>query len=126
MTDLLWPGDHRAGNTFSDAAYLTAMVRVENAWLRVLVEAGIAPTAARADLTATISAADTDAVAVAAEATGNPVLGVLDLLRARTGGEPARWMHRGLTSQDVVDTALMLCLRDTLDRIRSELAPQVR
>lgn len=126
MTDLLWPGDHRAGLTFSDAAYLTAMVRVENAWLGVLVDVGIAPASARTDLTATISAADADAVAAAAEATGNPVPGVLELLRDRTGGEPARWLHRGLTSQDVVDTALMLCLRDALDRVRGELVTQVR
>lgn len=126
MTDLLWPGDHRAGQTFSDAAYLTAIVAVENAWLGVLVDAGIAPAPARADLTAVVTTADADAVAQTAEATGNPVLGVLELLRDRTGGEPARWLHRGLTSQDVVDTALMLCLRDALDRIRRELSTQVR
>lgn len=125
MTDLLWPGDHRAGPTFSDAKYLTAMVRVENAWLSVLVDAGIAPVSAHADLSATVSAADVAAVAVSAEATGNPVLTVLELLRDRTGGDPARWLHRGLTSQDVIDTALMLCLRDTLDRVRSELGAQV-
>lgn len=126
MTDLLWPGDHRAGHTFSDAAYLAAMVRVETAWLSVLVAAGIAPDSARADLTAAVSEADLEAVAVAAEATGNPVIGVLDLLRGRTGGEPARWLHRGLTSQDVIDTALMLCLRDALERVRDELTSQVR
>lgn len=42
MTDLLWPGDHRAGQIFSDAGYLAAMVQVENAWLGVLVDSGIA------------------------------------------------------------------------------------
>ncbi|MEB3023182.1 3-carboxy-cis,cis-muconate cycloisomerase [[Mycobacterium] crassicus] len=126
MTDLLWPGDHRAGLIFSDAAYLAAMLRVENAWLGVLVESGLAPVSARADLTAVVSTADVEAVAVAAEATGNPVPGLLDLLRERTGGDPARWLHRGLTSQDVVDTALMLCLRDALDRVRNELSAQVR
>ncbi|KLO28819.1 3-carboxy-cis,cis-muconate cycloisomerase [Mycolicibacter heraklionensis] len=126
MTDLLWPGDHRAGQIFSDAGYLAAMAQVENAWLGVLVDSGIAPASARADLTAAISAADVEAVAVAAEATGNPVPGVLELLRERTGGEPAHWLHRGLTSQDVVDTALMLCLRDALCRVRSELGTQVR
>lgn len=125
MTDLLWPGDHRAGQIFSDAAYLAAMVRVENAWLGVLVDAGVAPASARADLTAALSAADVEAVAVAAEATGNPVTGMLELLRDRTGGEPARWLHRGLTSQDVVDTALMLGVREALDRIRTELTTQV-
>lgn len=126
MTDLLWPGDHRAGLIFSDDAYLAAMLRVESAWLGALVESGIAPAAARADLSAAVSATDVEAVAVAAEATGNPVPGLLDLLRERTGGEPARWLHRGLTSQDVIDTALMLCLRDVLDRIDSEMRSQIK
>lgn len=126
MTDLLWPGDHRAGQIFSDAAFLTAMARVENAWLRTLVDAGIAPDSARADLTAMIAATDVEAVAVAAEITGNPVPALVTLLRDRTGGEPARWLHRGLTSQDVVDTALMLCLRDALERIHGEILTQVR
>ncbi|BBZ23723.1 3-carboxy-cis,cis-muconate cycloisomerase [Mycolicibacter hiberniae] len=126
MTDLLWPGDHRAGQTFSDAAFLAAMVRVENAWLSVLVEAGIAPASARADLTTAISPADAEGLAVAAEATGNPVPPLVDLLRRSCGGEPGRWLHRGLTSQDVLDTALMLCLRDALDRVGGELTAQVR
>jgi len=33
MADLLWPGDERAGDLFSDAALLEAMVDVESAWL---------------------------------------------------------------------------------------------
>ena len=73
-----------------------------------------------------MSAADVDAIARRAEADGNPAIGLVALLRDRTGGETARWLHRGLTSQDVVDTALMLCLRDVLSRIRDELAAQVR
>lgn len=126
MTDLFWPGDHRAGETFSDAAYLEAMASVESAWLAVLVDAGVAPAAARTDLMAIVSAGDAEPLAVAAEDGGNPVLGLLGLLRERTGSETARWLHRGLTSQDVVDTALMLCLRDGLSRIRDEISTQVR
>ena len=33
MTDLLWPGDARAGDLFTDASIVAAMVRVESAWL---------------------------------------------------------------------------------------------
>jgi 3-carboxy-cis,cis-muconate cycloisomerase len=125
MTDLFWPGDHRAGDIFSDAAFLAALVSVENAWLGVLVDAGVAPAAARTALTAVIAAGDAEAIAAAAEADGSPVTALLRLLRERAGGEPARWLHRGLTSQDVVDTALMLCLRDAMSRVRSEIATQV-
>lgn len=126
MTDLFWPGDHRADEIFSDTAFLASMVFVENAWLGALVDAGVAPAAARADLTAIVSADDTEPVAVGAEADGNPVIGLLGLLRERTGGATARWLHRGLTSQDVIDTALMLCLRDALSRVRSEVDSQIR
>ena len=126
MTDLFWPGDHRAGNVMSDSAFLTAMVDVENAWLTALVESGVAPAAARTELSALVSDADVEALATGAEADGTPVIGLVSLLRDRAGGEAGRWLHRGLTSQDVVDTALMMCLRDGMSRIRDELTAQVR
>jgi 3-carboxy-cis,cis-muconate cycloisomerase len=34
------------------------------------------------------------------------------------------WLHRGLTSQDVVDSALMLCAREALDTVRSDVDRQ--
>ena len=52
------------------------------------------------------SASTTYALAGRAEAGGNPVIGLVALLRERLPAEPARWLHRGLTSQDVVDTGL--------------------
>jgi 3-carboxy-cis,cis-muconate cycloisomerase len=125
MTDLFWPGDQRAGEIFSDDAFLAALTEVENAWLGVLVEFGVAPAEARADLTSMVSASDVADIAAGAESDGNPVVGLLTLLRQRAGGQAARWLHRGLTSQDVVDTALMLCLRAALARIRSEITCQV-
>ena len=43
MTNLLWPGDERAGDLFSDESFLAAMVAVEEAWLDALAGSGIAP-----------------------------------------------------------------------------------
>jgi 3-carboxy-cis,cis-muconate cycloisomerase len=126
MTDLFWPGDQRAGEIFSDAAFLAAMVDVENAWLGVLVDAGVAPSSARTDLSALVSSDDATVLAAGAEADGNPVIGLVALVRERAGGLAAGWLHRGLTSQDVIDTALMLCLRDALVRLRGEVTAQVR
>ena len=54
------------------------------------------------------------------------MIGLVALLRERLAGPSATWLHRGLTSQDVIDTALMLCLRDAVIRIRGELTAQVR
>lgn len=109
----------------SNLTFLTAMVTVEDAWLDVLVRSGIAPVEAKADLTATVGPDDVECIAVRAEDDGSPVVGLVALLRERTGGQPARWLHRGLTSQDVVDTALMLCVRGAKARIDDELAAQV-
>ena len=33
MSDLFWPGDRRAGELFTDAAFRAALVRVESAWV---------------------------------------------------------------------------------------------
>ena len=128
MTDLFWPGDERAGATMSEPSFLAAMVRVEEGWLAGLVSAGIAPYAAKADLAGLVGPADVDEIAVSAEAGANPVIPLVSLLRQRArevNDEAATWLHRGLTSQDVVDTALMLCLREALDRVEADLREQV-
>jgi 3-carboxy-cis,cis-muconate cycloisomerase len=92
----------------------------------VLVDAGVAPAEARVDLASLVSSGDVEAIAVGAEADGNPVIGLVALLRQRAGGQAAQWLHRGLTSQDVIDTAMMLCAREVLARVRSEINTQVR
>ncbi|GAS93085.1 3-carboxy-cis,cis-muconate cycloisomerase [Mycolicibacterium canariasense] len=125
MSDLFWPGDHRAGTAMSEQAFFAALVRAENAWLATLVAAGIAPPAAAADLGILTGEADIPGIAAGAEADGNPVTGLVALLRDRAGADAARWLHRGLTSQDVLDTALMLCLRDALAALAGALDRQV-
>jgi 3-carboxy-cis,cis-muconate cycloisomerase len=129
VTALLWPGDHRAGDLLGDAAVLVAMADVEEAWLEALVAVGIAPgTAGGVRLAELVADEDADRVAADAEGTGTPVVPLLALLRRRLAGpqrDAARWLHRGLTSQDVLDTALVLVLRDAAERVREELRAQV-
>ncbi|MBF4161334.1 3-carboxy-cis,cis-muconate cycloisomerase [Nocardioides sp. CBS4Y-1] len=113
----------------SSAALLRAMLDVEQAWLDALVTAGVAPAAARVEVTSLAGAGDVATLAQAAVATGTPVSGLVALLRERAESrgevEAARWLHRGLTSQDVVDTALVLCLREAAARIARALDEQV-
>ncbi|MEU8202243.1 lyase family protein [Streptosporangium sp. NPDC049046] len=125
MTDLFWPGDERAGELMSDAYLLQAMVRVEAAWLSALVDAGLVPASDDVDLTALVTADDVEAIALGAESGGNPVIPLVKLLRSRVGEDAAAWLHRGLTSQDVLDTALVLTMRHVLDRLLDELRAQV-
>lgn len=126
MTDLFWPGDHRAATLMSGRAFFDALVAVENAWLAALVEHHVAPTSAAVDLTSLVRAGDEQAVAEGAEQDGNPVTGLVAMLRSRAPDDAGRWLHRGLTSQDVVDSALMLCTRDALAAVAHHLATQVR
>jgi len=128
MPDLFWPGAERAGDLFDDGAFLRAMVRVESAWLAALVDAGIAPRDADDNLSGLVGEDDVADVAADAESGGNPVIPLLAVLRHRLGtrnAQAAEWVHRGLTSQDVLDTALMMCAREVLDDVLAQLDVQV-
>lgn len=128
MSDLLWPGDHRAGDLFSDAAIRDAMLRVEAAWSAALVECGVAPADAAVSLDQLFSAAadlDLDQLSVDAEAGGNPVIPLVSALRAHLHPTAATWLHRGMTSQDVVDAALILESRRAFDTVAEQLSAQV-
>jgi 3-carboxy-cis,cis-muconate cycloisomerase len=109
MASLLEPGSHRAAGVVDDDALVGAMVRVEVAWMRVL--------GASADQMASVEKAVVLQVADAEDA-GNPVLPLVRALRAALGDAV---VHRGLTSQDVLDTAMMLLARDALTRITADL-----
>lgn len=126
MTNLLWPGDHRAGEHMTDRALLESMVAVESAWLDALAAAGLAPPeCAGADLPMLLTPNDGEALAVAAEAGGNPVIGLVALLRERAAPAVAPWIHRGLTSQDVLDTGLMLGVREVVGELAAQLRGQI-
>lgn len=99
MGSLLEPGSHRAAGVVDDDALVVAMVRVERAWLRVRGLPDDLPIPTIED----------------SEAAGNPVL---PLIKALDTAE----LHRGLTSQDVLDTALMLLARDARTRVDADLA----
>lgn len=88
--------------TVSDVALLQAMLDVEVAHARATLDAGAADAVAAA---AVAERFDLEALAREAARHATPVIGLVAALR-ETSGEDG--VHRGLTSQDVVDTALML------------------
>ncbi len=126
MTNLLWPGDHRAGELMTDRALLGSMVAIESAWLGALAGAGLAPAeCAGADLSKLLADNDCEPLAVAAEEGGNPVIGLVQVLRQRAVPTVAPWIHRGLTSQDVLDSGLMLAVRAVVDDLVAQLKAQI-
>lgn len=125
MADLFWPGDARAGDHFSQGLFMGAMVAVEQAWLDVLVDGGVAPEAARGSLE--VETDDLTWLMEDSELGGNAVVGLLEMLREHhaTGPETAHWLHRGLTSQDVIDSALMWSLRGAVTALLADMLIQI-
>ncbi len=56
-----------------------------------------------------------EAVVEREKVTDHDVAAFVDVLQSRIGGAEAGWIHYGLTSTDVVDTALCWALRDAAD-----------
>src|SRR5215208_6433987 len=93
-----------------------ALAVSDDAWFRALldVEAALARAAARVGLVPTTAA---DAVTKAAADAGNPVPPLVRALQAAVGDDAARAVHVGATSQDVLDTALVLLSRNAVAAI---------
>jgi 3-carboxy-cis,cis-muconate cycloisomerase len=97
----------------SDEAEVRAMLAVEAALARAQGEAGLIPADAAEALARGIEGAEVEPrdLGVGTARDGAPVPALLGLLRARLPVEAAGWLHWGATSQDIVDTALMLRVR---------------
>ncbi|MER5732517.1 lyase family protein [Streptomyces sp. NPDC002138] len=113
-----------AETTTSDTAWLQAMLDAEAALARAQARLGTVPPDAAEAITAAARAErfDARALALAARETANPVVGLVAALTARLAGEPAaEYVHRGSTSQDILDTAMMLVAARTLGPLRADL-----
>jgi 3-carboxy-cis,cis-muconate cycloisomerase len=120
---LLAPGSRRAAGVADDDAVAEAMVRVELAWLRALVAVGAVDHARADEVFAELAywSVDTLALAEETEDSGNPVVPLVGAIKERVGSSCADVVHRGLTSQDVLDTAMVLLARSALLRVRGSL-----
>jgi len=106
-----------------ERAILQRMLDVEAALARAEARLGIVPQAAAEAITAAARAEHLDlpALAAATRNTGYPVVGLVKQLSAAAGPEAGRWTHWGATTQDIVDSATVLVLRDALDLLGAEL-----
>ncbi|HWG23414.1 3-carboxy-cis,cis-muconate cycloisomerase [Actinospica sp.] len=130
---LLAPG--RAGSRVEaetgDGAYLQSLLDAEAALARAQATAGVVPRRAAEAITSAALANDFDLrqIALDARAGGNPVIPLVAALREALPEEVAASVHRGATSQDIIDTATMLVadrarivILGDLDRVASALA----
>jgi len=90
---------------------------IELAALAAMADEGLAPSAAfeacRAKAGA-FDAKDVEAIEEIEKTTRHDVIAFLTFMEQRIGPE-ARWLHFGMTSSDVLDTALALVLREAAD-----------
>ncbi|MBV9813882.1 MAG: adenylosuccinate lyase family protein [Acetobacteraceae bacterium] len=107
---------------FDERAWLQRMLDVEAALARVQSRLGIIPEGAGAAITAAarIEHLDTHELARSVRDSGYPVVGVTKGL-SRAAGEAGGFVHWGATTQDIMDSATALQLRDALALLRADI-----
>lgn len=108
---------------FSAEAHVRQMLTFEAALAQAEARAGIIPHAAALSIAASCRVELFDVVALYHEAAtaGTPAIPLVRMLTAQVGGEASRYVHWGATSQDAIDTALMLQMREGLDLLATDL-----
>jgi 3-carboxy-cis,cis-muconate cycloisomerase len=110
-----------------DDAWVRALLAAEAALARAAARIGLATEEDAEAVVAACAAVRVDPGVLGAEAaeTGNPVVPLVRRLRAALPQDAARLVHRGATSQDIVDTAAMLVARDALTVLLADLAAAI-
>ena len=118
-----------AGRLFSDSAELRAMLLVEGALAKAQGARGIIPELSAAAISRAVMEVQIDPAALSAPtgANGVSVPGLIAAFRAEMNApEHAQFVHWGATSQDILDTGLMLRLRQAQGILARDLAPVLR
>lgn len=112
---------------FSAKSTVQCMLDVEAALARALAKHGVIPAQSVAAITSACHAdvIDMQSLVVDARSAGNlaiPLVKQLTTKVASSHAEAARYVHWGATSQDIIDTGLVLQLCRAMDLLSSELA----
>ena len=109
--------------TVSDRAWVQAMLDVEAALARAEARIGLIPSTAAEGIAAQCRVDEFDVAQLgrAAVRSANPVIPLVNALRAAVPNEAAPYVHHGATSQDILDTAMMLIARRALDLVLTDL-----
>ncbi len=107
----------------SDGAWLQALVDVEAALARAEADIGIIPPDAAEDIAGCCreDLFDPAELGRAARLGGNPVIPLVRALSATVAAENRQWVHWGATSQDIMDSAMMLVARRALAVVEHDL-----
>jgi adenylosuccinate lyase len=108
---------------FSDVHRFDTMLEVELLAAEGLAQMGVVPSADVAALRARRPVVDADFVAAVDErelTTNHDTAAFVDVVQSRIGMPEGAWIHYGMTSSDVVDTALCYTLSQAMDIVIRE------
>ena len=108
---------------FSDAGYLSRCLEVEAALARAQAGIGMIPAAAAREISARATPACLDLAELKRETeiVGYPILPLVKQLAAACAGDAGGYVHWGATTQDIMDTAVVLQLRAAFELIEADL-----
>jgi 3-carboxy-cis,cis-muconate cycloisomerase len=116
----------RIDSLVSDEALVAGMLGFESALASVQADLGLIPSAAAVVIggCCSVESFDVEDLCHSAERDGNPAIPLVKVLGQHVKAvdvEAARYVHLGATSQDVVDTGLMLCTKKALAALLVDL-----
>ena len=114
-------GTPRARAIFCDRSLIERYAEVEIALARAEARCGVIPAEAAEQIAAktNVDAFDFDLLREETEIVGYPILPVVHQM-AKQCGEAGRYVHWGATTQDIMDTAVVLQIRDALVLVEEE------
>ena len=113
--------------TFADEALLAAMLRAEAALARAQARVGLVPVGlAEAIEAVSPTAFDKSALAAGTALAGVPTIAFVKALQKLLPAEFAADLHKGATSQDILDTGLALQMAVAFDLLAVDLAAVLR
>jgi 3-carboxy-cis,cis-muconate cycloisomerase len=116
-------GTPRMREVFSDASLISRYVEVEIALAKAEARCGVIPAQAAQEIAGRIDVAllDFDLLRQETDVVGYPILPLVHQI-AKQCGEAGRYVHWGATTQDIMDTAVVLQLRAGLRIIEEDIA----
>jgi len=118
--DMFGTAEMRA--VFCDTGFLARCLEVEAALARAQAAVGMIPAAAANEISAKAKPGilDLERLKRETETVGYPILPLVRQLAAQCG-EAGKYLHWGATTQDIMDSALVLQLRTALDLLEADL-----
>ena len=120
----LYLSDEEMVSAVSDDALVKKMLHFEIALANAQAKLKMIPSTAAREISSVLSSIKISPADLADSAIqhGAPVLGLLTMAKEKLSKETRKWIHYGATSQDAMDTALVLILREAMNIILGRTA----